>query len=175
MRLLNEEVLRKKNLSLPEEEEVEDTKPLLSVSTHIDDSYVNEDDLKIEIHRKINEIDSKEKLEEVKQELEDRFGRISEDMLVYMYEEWFEKLANYVHVKRVSQTKNSIELVFPAEVVSNIKVDKLFMDSYEISPSFRFLSRGSNLVIILDIIKLEKHPIYYLTSLLDLIYRKFLS
>ena len=65
--------------------------------------------------------------------------------------------------------------MFPAEVVSNIKVDKLFMDSYEISPSFRFLSRGSNLVIILDIIKLEKHPIYYLTSLLDLIYRKFLS
>lgn len=175
LRLLNEEVLRKKNLSLPEEEEVEDTKPLLSVSTHIEDDYVHEDDLKIEIHRKINEIDSKEKLEEVKQELEDRFGRISEDMLVYMYEEWFEKLANNVHVKRVSQTKNSIELVFPAEVVSNIKVDELFMDSYDISPSFRFLSRGSNLVIILDIIKLEKHPIYYLTSLLDLIYRKFLS
>ena len=175
LRLLNEEVLRKKNLSLPEEEEVEDTKPLLNVSTHIEDEYVHEDDLKIEIHRKINEIDSKEKLEEVKQELEDRFGRISEDMLVYMYEEWFEKLANYVHVKRVSQTKNSIELVFPAEVVSNIKVYELFMDSYDISPSFRFLSRGSNLVIILDIIKLEKHPIYYLTSLLDLIYRKFLS
>ena len=175
LRLLNEEVLRKKNLTLPEEEEVEDTKPLLSVSTHIDDSYVTEDDLKIEIHRKINEIDSKEKLEEVKQEIEDRFGRINEDMLVYMYEEWFEKLANLVHIKRVAQTKNSIEMVFPEEVISKIKVDELFMDSYDISPSFRFLSRGSNLVIILDIIKLEKHPIYYLTSLLDLIYRKFLT
>ena len=78
-------------------------------------------------------------------------------------------------VKRVSQTKNSIELVFPEEVVSEFRVDELFMDSYEITPSFRFLSRGSNLVIILDIIKLEKHPIYYLVSLLDLIYGKFLS
>ena len=174
LKLLNEEVARKKNLNLPPEEE-NDSKPLLNVSTHIEDSYVSEDDLKIEIHRKINEIDSKEKLEEVKSELEDRFGRISDDMLIYMYEEWFEKLANVIGLKRVSQTKNSIEMVFPNEVVSKLKVDEVFMDSYNISPSFRFLSRGSNLVIILDIIKLEKHPIYYLTSLLDLVYRKFLS
>lgn len=174
LKLLNEEVARKKNLNLPPEEE-NDSKPLLNVSTHIEDSYVSEDDLKIEIHRKINEIDSKEKLEEVKSELEDRFGRISEDMLIYMYEEWFEKLANVIGLKRVSQTKNSIEMIFPEEVVSKLKVDEVFMDSYNISPSFRFLSRGSNLVIILDIIKLEKHPIYYLTSLLDLVYRKFLS
>jgi transcription-repair coupling factor (superfamily II helicase) len=174
LKLLNEEVARKKNLNLPPEEE-NDSKPLLNVSTHIEDSYVSEDDLKIEIHRKINKIDSKEKLEEVKSELEDRFGRISEDMLIYMYEEWFEKLANVIGLKRVSQTKNSIEMVFPDEVVSKLKVDEVFMDSYNISPSFRFLSRGSNLVIILDIIKLEKHPIYYLTSLLDLVYRKFLS
>ena len=169
LRLLNEEVARKKNIELPLEEEEIDSKPLLNVSTHIDDHYVSEDDLKIEIHRKINEIDSAEKLEDVKAELEDRFGRVNDDMLIYMYEEWFEKLAKRVGVKRVSQTKNSIELVFPEEVVSKFRVDELFMDSYEISPSFRFLSRGSNLVIILDIIKLEKHPIYYLVSLLDLI------
>ena len=175
LRLLNEEVARKKNIELPLEEEEIDSKPLLNVSTHIDDHYVSEDDLKIEIHRKINEIDSAEKLEDVKAELEDRFGRVNDDMLIYMYEEWFEKLAKRVGIKRVSQTKNSIELVFPEEVVSKFRVDELFMDSYEISPSFRFLSRGSNLVIILDIIKLEKHPIYYLVSLLDLIYGKFLS
>lgn len=175
LRLLNEEVARKKNIELPLEEEEIDSKPLLNVSTHIDDHYVSEDDLKIEIHRKINEIDSAEKLEDVKAELEDRFGRVNDDMLIYMYEEWFEKLAKRVGVKRVSQTKNSIELVFPEEVVSEFRVDELFMDSYEITPSFRFLSRGSNLVIILDIIKLEKHPIYYLVSLLDLIYGKFLS
>ena len=180
LKLLNEEVARKKNLeSMPDDSEMENDdnsmKPLINVSTHIEDNYVSEDDLKIEIHRKINEIDSKEKLESVKSELEDRFGRISEDMLIYMYEEWFEKLANVVGVKRVSQTKNSIELVFPPEVVAKIPVDQLFMDSYDISSSFRFLSRGSNLVVVLDIIKLEKHPIYYLTSLLDLIYYKFMS
>ena len=71
-----------------------DTKPLLNVATHISDEYVYEDDLKIEIHRKINEINSLESLKLVKSELEDRFGRLSEDVIIYMYEEWFEKLKN---------------------------------------------------------------------------------
>ena len=174
LKLLNEEVARKKNQELPSDSLEEDKQPLLNVSTHIDDSYVSEDDLKIEIHRKINEIDSKEKLEEVKTEIEDRFGKISDDVLIYMYEEWFETLSSLVHLKRVNQTKNSIELIFPPEIVEKLPIDQLFMDVYDICPDFRFLSRGSNLVIVLDIIKLDKHPIYYLTSLLDFIYHKFL-
>ena len=40
---------------------------------------------------------------------------------------------------------------------------------------FRFISRGSNLIIILDIIKLEKHPVYYLVELLDKILEKCLK
>ena len=174
LRLLNEEVARKKNLLVEEVEEEIDTQPLLNVSTHIDDTYVLEDDLKIEIHRKINEIDSKEKLLEIKAELEDRFGKINEDILIYMYEEWFEKLASRVQLKRVRQTKNSIELVFPETMVQKLPIDELFVLSYQISPMFRFVSKGTNLVIILDIIKLEKHPIYYLCELLELICIKFL-
>ena len=52
--------------------------------THIDDKYVEESELKIEIHKKINEIDSYKKLEEVKSELEDRFGRIDSNINIYM-------------------------------------------------------------------------------------------
>ena len=44
----------------------------------------NNEELKIEIHKKINTIDSVEKLLEVKSELEDRFGRLDEDINVYM-------------------------------------------------------------------------------------------
>ena len=38
---------------------------------------------------------------------------------------------------------------------------------------FRFVSRGTNIIIVLDIIKLEKHPIYYLVELLSNIYDKY--
>ena len=47
------------------------------------------------------------------------------------------------------------------------------MDAFYISNMFRFISKGDNLVIVLDIIKLEKHPVYYLVSLLDKIVDKF--
>ena len=146
---------------------------LINVSTHISDSYVSEDDLKIEIHRKINDIDSYDKFNLVKSELEDRFGRLSDELIVYMYEEWFEKLASKLKVSKVKQTKNSIELYFPASVVSKFNTEDIFMDAFYITNMFRFISRGNDLVIVLDIIKLERHPIYYLVELLDKIYNKF--
>ena len=172
LKMLNDEVARKKNIVLNDEEE-NDKPPLLNVTTHIDDSYVHEDELKIEIHRKINEIDSKEKFDEVKTELEDRFGKLNEEIIIYMYEEWFEKLAYKVKVSNVHQTKNSIEIVFPMDVVSKMDTEELFMDAFYVSNMFRFVSRGSNLVIVLDIIKLDKHPVYYLVELLNKIYDKF--
>ena len=171
LKMLNDEVNNIENDNDLEKEK--ETKPLLNVSTHIDDSYVSDDDLKIEIHRKINEIDSADKFKEIKDELEDRFGKLDENILIYMYEEWFEKLAEKLNIKNVHQTKNSIELVFVEEVVKKLNMDEVFMDAFHISNMFRFISKGSYLIIVLDIIKLEKHPIYYLVSLLDKIYKKY--
>lgn len=168
LKMLNDEVARKSNtININDEEELDSSHPLLNVTTHIDDEYVNEDELKIEIHRKINEVDSKETFVEVKNELEDRFGKVSEDIIIYMYEEWFEKLAKKLNISNVRQTKNSIELIFPAELVQKIDTEELFMSAFNISNMFRFISRGSNLVIVLDTIRLEKHPVYYLVELLD--------
>lgn len=172
LKMLNDEVSRKKNIEVVEEETT-DSAPLLNVATHIDDNYVSEDELKIEIHRKINEIDSKEKFESIKNELEDRFGKLEDDLIVYMYEEWFEKLAKKLKISNVRQSKNSIEISFPGEVVEKLDTEEIFMDAFYITNMFRFISRGSNLVIVLDIIKLEKHPVYYLVELLDKIYDKF--
>ena len=165
LKMLNDEVNRRKNIEVEDDEN--SSQPLINVSTHIEDSYVKEDELKIEIHKKINEIDSYDKFNEVKSELEDRFGKINEDLIIYMYEEWFEKLASKINIKNVHQTKNSIELVFSEEVVKKLNTEELFMDAFQITNMFRFLSKGTNMVIVLDIIKLEKHPIYYLVELLN--------
>jgi len=173
LKMLNDEVERRKDNFVDETEEVDSSKPLINVATHIKDEYVVEDDLKIEIHRKINSINNEETFNIVKAELEDRFGRLSEDLIIYMYEEWFEKLAKKIGLTRVNQTKNSIELVFSAEVVSKMDTEEVFMEAFYISNMFRFISRGSNLVIVLDIIRLEKHPVYYLVELLDKILEKY--
>ena len=162
LKMLEEETKKLKGEEITEDE---NTQPLISVSTHISDSYVKEQDLKIEIHRIINQIDSKESLEKTRQELEDRFGKLNEDMIIYMYEEWFEKLVKKLNIKRVHQTKNTIEITISASQIKN--GENLFRTAFNISPMFRFKSTSTEVTIILDTIKLEKHPIYYLTELLS--------
>lgn len=166
LKMLQEEVLRLEGKTVPDEEVV-DEKPYFNIQTHIDDHYVDDTDLKIEIHRKINEIDSYSKLLQVKEELEDRFGRLSEDMIVYMHEEWFEKLAKRLGVYQVRQTRNSIEIVFSEESSKKMDGEAIFMKAIEISSMFRFAMKGSCFVIIYDTIKLERHYIYDIVSLLN--------
>ena len=167
MKMLNEEIAKRNNKYVEEEDDIEESKPLIQVTTHISDDYVSEDDLKIEIHKKINSIEDLESFNSIKTELEDRFGKLDEDIIIYMYEEWFEKLAKRVNLTKVHQNKNSIELVFNSDSVKNLDTEQLFMDAFNITKMFRFVSKGSNLVIVLDLIKLDKHPIYYLVDLLS--------
>ena len=166
MKILNEEVARLKGEPI-KEEELRDEKPLINVETHISDEYVDDNNLKIEIHNKINEIDSYDKLLEIKSELEDRFGTIDEKVIIYMYEEWFEKLAKQYEIVEVKQTRNSIELYFSPEISNKIDGEKLFMDAYEISRMFRFQMKSNHLIVILDTIKLEDHYLKYLTKLIS--------
>ena len=166
LKLLNEEVQKLKGEKV-EEEQIKDEKPLLNVETHIDDSYVEDTDLKIEIHKKINEIDSYNKLLSIKKELEDRFGKLDEKVITYMYEEWFESLAKKNEIEEVHQTKNFIELIFSQNMSNKIDGESLFYEAFNISKMFRFQMRHNRLIIILDTIKLEENYIFLLTKLLN--------
>ena len=168
MKLVDAEIKRLKGEQVEDIEDEKDTS-LIDVNTHIDDSYVTDESIKIEIHQKINEIDSKEKLEEIRKELEDRFGKISEDIEIYMYEEYFEKLAQKLHIDKVNQNKMFVEVTLNSEIVSNIKFDKLFIEAYEICSKFSFKTVNNNVVIHLNINNLDKHFIYYLVDILNLI------
>ena len=166
LKILNDEVERLKGNEILEEESKPEVSSL-QVSTHIDDKYVDDEDLKIEIHRLINSVCSKETFEKVKAELEDRFGKVDDTIVTYMYEEWFEKLCIKYDVEKISQTKTFVELVFSSTITEKIDTEKLFMDSVNISNMFRFKALNNKLVLILDIIRLEEDYIPYLISILS--------
>ena len=84
-----------------------------------------------------------------------------------MYEEWFEKLAKQFEVEKVNNTKNSIELVLSKEITNHIDGEKIFEEAFKITPMFRFKLLKERLIIILDLVKLEKHYVYYLVELLN--------
>ena len=169
MKMIEEEMKRLQGEEV--EEEDTDTKSLVHVSTHISDSYVNDEDVKIEIHQLINEIEDATSLERIKGILEDRFGKITEEMEIYMQEEWFEKLAKRLSITHVKQTDRMVEVEMPEEVSSKIKGDKLFLEAYNINPSFSFKYLNKKITISLLLKKDKKHFLYSFVPLLELILR----
>lgn len=168
MKLLDDEINRQKGIVTPETNESE-TLPLIEVTTNISDNYVKEDDLKIYIHKLINNINNIYELKDVQNQLEDRFGKLNEDIIIYMYEELFEKKAKKLGIKDIKQNKNNIEIWLPLDLTNKIKIDDLFINLSKVSRKFRFGMRFKRLVITLDIVNLDKHFIYYLIDLLNIL------
>lgn len=171
MKMVEEEMKRLQGEEVESEEE--DNKSLLNVETHISDNYVSDEDLKIEIHQKINEIDSYERLLSVKDELEDRFGKINESLEIYMYEEWFEKIAQKLEIKNVRQNDREVIIELPTHISSQIKGDKLFLEVYNITQNFRLKYENKKIVITLMLKGLEDHFVYYIVPLMDKILHEF--
>ena len=167
LKMLNDAVRKSKGEKIIEEDTKKNDKPLIEVSTHISDSYISDVELKILIHKKINEVKDETTLNDIRDELSDRFGKISEKMEIYMYEEWFEKIAKSLGINKVVTMKNNIDIELPCELSSKIDGERLFNDAYSISKMFRFLYKDSSIHIILDTIKLEKHFLIYLIELLE--------
>ena len=165
MKMIEDEIKRQQGEYVYEEDD--DSKSLINVTTHISDSYVTDEDVKIEIHQKINEIDSYEKLLLVKTELEDRFGKITDEILIYMYEEWFEKIADKFNINKVIQTNRYVEVTLPEEISNNIKGDKLLIEAMSLTKYFNIKYFNKQIIITLYINNLDKHFIFYLVALFE--------
>ena len=166
MKMIEEEIDK---INGKEVKEDEDKTALINVDTHIDDAYVSDENIKIEIHKMINEIDSLEKLKKVKFELEDRFGKINEKIEIYMYEEWFEKLAIKLNITTVRQNSREVEIEIPEKISNQLNGDKLFLTVYNINPRFALRYFNKKIYIKLVLNKNDKHFIYYLVNVLDFI------
>ena len=166
LKLLNEAIMKSKGEEIADVSDDKNDKPLITVSTHIDDKYVGETELKILIHKKINLVDSYDSFCKIKDELEDRFGKLSDDIVIYMYEEWFEKLARTLNITEVNDTDKQVMIVLPSEISSKIKGDTLFIESYRLNKNFSLDYKHNKIYIILYKKQLDKHYLMYLIGIL---------
>lgn len=168
MNMLQDEIDRLKGKEIKNNVQV-DEQPLLDIETYIPDDYVNDSELKIEMHKKINTINSYETLNKVKQELEDRFGKLPESVNIYMYSEWFEKLSKSFEIKKIKQNNRQIEITLPEDISMMLNYSNLFIESQKITKNIRFKVIDNNLIVIIDLNNLDRHFIYYLVDLMILI------
>ena len=168
LKMLNDAIRKAKGEQVIEEEnnDSRSDKPLVSVSTHISDEYVNETELKILIHKKINAVDSYNSFCNIKEELEDRFGKLSDELVIYMYEEWFEKLAKSLDVQSVVDEEKSVSIQLSKDVSSKLKGDELFIEVYHINDNFKLNYKNNCIYVILEKKNLKKHYLMYLIGVL---------
>ena len=92
-----------------------------------------------------------------------------------MYEELFEKEVKSLNIKNVNQTKNFISLTLSKELTKNIDGELLFLDVLTLNRKFRFSMKNDELTITLDIMGLDKHFIYYLIDMLNVLKKSIKS
>lgn len=162
-KMVDEEV---RKLNGEDIEPQEKSVPMLNVSTHIKDEYVEDESIKIEIHKLINSIKDTNDLISIKKEIVDRFGKIDETMETYMLEKCIEGLLDKLEITNVIQSQKRLTIVLPRELSDKIDGEKLFLEGLSINSKFEFGYKNKEIRIALNTDNLKKNYLYYIYDLL---------
>ena len=165
MKMLNNEIKILKGEKI-EEEKIKQT-PLIEVNNHIDNNYVSEEELKLTIHKMINNITNITSYNDVKKELEDRFGKLDNNMIIYMNEELFESYLRKLEGKIFINNDLFIEIIFSKEISEKLNYEDLIVTSLNISKDIIFSYKDNKLHIKLKKYNKDKSYIITLNNLLE--------
>jgi transcription-repair coupling factor (superfamily II helicase) len=164
MKILEEEIHKAKGES---EEKIENKGVKAKVSKFIDKDYIEDDYIKIEMHKKIKAITCLEELDELLMEIEDRFGHYSIDLEIYIHEQLFEHLTKVLDIEKIKDNKTSKTLIVSKKGTKKLAGDQIFQSGLDVSKDIRFSYKNEQIHIILDTINLEKHWIFTMVKFLD--------
>lgn len=126
LKILNEEI----HSTAPSQEELTDksiTTPL--VSRTISTNYIENEDVRIEIHKKIDKLKSLKQLEELESELLDRFGKVEEELFLYMYEKLMKNYCKKLEIAKIDMTNSRYyDFVFSEEKTNQLDGNFLFTE-----------------------------------------------
>lgn len=112
----------------PKEDEAIDlsiTTPL--VSRTINTNYIENEDVRIEIHKKIDKLKTLSELQELEFELIDRFGEIDQELRLYMYEKLMKNYCRRLKISRINTNdRRCLDFVFKAEETKHLDGGFLF-------------------------------------------------
>lgn len=162
MKMLEEAIKKAKGI-----EEKPEKKYNIDVSKHVDENYVSDDNIKILIHKEISSISSKEDKLKLIDDFTDRFGKLNEEILLYIEESYLEVLLKKFQISSVLETANFATIVFSKEISLQLKPDKLFMKAYDISDRFSFEYKGNQIILKVSKESKDKSWIYLITRLFE--------
>ena len=124
MKILDEEINKKEE---KEKKEIDPSITVPMVSRTIKTSYVDNDDARIYIHKRIDKIDSVESLHDLEAELVDRFGQIDDDLYSYMYEKLMKYYVEQLDIYKIDDKNIAKTFFFTKEASAKLNGESLFM------------------------------------------------
>ncbi len=152
LKILEEEIESLKGPKYKEKEFEQDITMKKAITNRsIPTSYIDNEGMKIQIHKKIDKIKKMEDITDLKKELIDRFGRFDESLESYMYEKLFKQLSKEIGIYKMQYIHNTILVLWIKEEYS-IKLDgnKLFNKANELSPHIGLNYKNNQIQILID-------------------------
>ena len=164
MKILEEEI----NIAKGIQESTTESKGVKAkVSKFIDKDYIEDDYIKIEMHKKIKAVRSLVDVEDLLKEIDDRFGHYSIDLEIYIYEQLFEYLTKSLGIEKIKETKSKRTLIVSKESTKKMAGDQLFKHGIDVSEHIRFAYKNDQIQIILDTVHLTKHWLFTMVEFLE--------
>ncbi len=144
LKLLQDAIKEKQGIKVEDDETISTTEVLTNRS--IDTKYIEDDSVKLEIHKKIGEVSSIEDIYNMERELNDRFGEIDKDLEDYIYEIALINICKHKNIHK-EVIRNKISLTLSEELSDKVVGDKLFMDSIQLTqkPELSYRNKEINI------------------------------
>ncbi|MCF7924061.1 MAG: transcription-repair coupling factor [Candidatus Izimaplasma sp.] len=137
------------------------------VSKFIDKDYIEDDYIKIEMHKKIKNVKSINDINNLLSEIEDRFGNYSIELEIYIYEQLFEYFTKKLKIEKIKENKTNKTLIVSKTGTKMMAGDKIFKSGIDVSKEIRFAYKNDQIHIILDTINLDKHWLFTIVEFLE--------
>lgn len=126
LKILNEEI---EHSTVHPQEMVDPSISTPLVSRTISKEYIENEDGRIEIHKKIDQLKSLKNLKELELELIDRFGTIDEELSLYMYEKLMKNYCKKLDIYKIDTTnKRYFDFIFTEDKTNQLDGNFLFTE-----------------------------------------------
>lgn len=121
-------------------------------STHIKEDYIENEDIRIEIHKKIKNIKTYLDIINLENELEDRFGKMHYSLKLYMQETLYKKNCEYLKILKTEPSKKSLKIEISLIDNKNFIFDKFFkiVDDKKIKFTFKIIDNKLSVLFNLE-------------------------
>lgn len=139
----------------------------ISISKHIDPNYVLDDEIRIVMHKEISKIKSRDQIKSLILEYTDRYGKLNEEILLYMEEKYLEYLLKSKGIETFKELKDEVQLNFDEETTAKINYKSLSQCANQYAPLFMFSLKNKRIIIHINPKDYDTSYIYTLTKFLE--------